>query len=91
MDEFEEMIANMVCHDLETLRAESNITRQVNVELPIPGSIVWSVDVDEIFRRRLLEEMNVYASHFYHNSRWWVRCSAQIWNEVRNITLSDGY
>ena len=43
--------------------------------------------MDEIFRARLLEEWNIYAAHFYHNGGWWVRCSAQIWNEVCNIDI----
>jgi hypothetical protein len=55
----------------------------VNVELPISGeNIPWSEEVDEVFRHQLLEEWGVYAAHFWHNGKWWVRCSAQIWNHV---------
>lgn len=35
-----------------------------------------------MFKNKLLVKHNVYAAHYYHNRMWWVRCSAQIWNEV---------
>lgn len=58
---------------------------QVNVELPIPGDIKFSVEVNNLLRDTLLVDWNVYAVHYYHNGRWWTRCSVQIWNEVRRI------
>lgn len=53
-----------------------------NVELPLPGSIQPSEKVTSMFVEKLLVDHNVYAAHFYHNGRWWTRCSAQVWNEV---------
>lgn len=56
---------------------------QVNVELPFPGEIQNSREIDTMFREKLLLQWNVYATHFHHNGKWWIRCSTQIWNEVR--------
>ncbi|KAG2340189.1 PLP-dependent transferase [Suillus weaverae] len=30
---------------------------------------------------------NVYAAHYYHNKKWWTRCSAQIWNEISDFEV----
>ncbi|KAF8159186.1 lolT-1 [Crassisporium funariophilum] len=50
----------------------------VNVELPIPASIVWSKEIDAVLKRKLLEERKAYSPPFYHNKAWWTRCSAQV-------------
>jgi hypothetical protein len=31
----------------------------------------------------LLEKWNTFGAIYYHNQTWYIRCSAQIWNEVR--------
>lgn len=60
----------------------------VNVELPLPhnSSEYWDY-ADTMFRERLLREWDVYASHYYHNNRWWTRCSAQVFSEVSVVGL----
>jgi len=66
--------------------SEGQLTlNMVNVELPLPGYIQWSEKVDTMLQEKLLVEHNVYAAHFYHNGRWWTRCSAQVWNEVEDF------
>jgi hercynylcysteine S-oxide lyase len=100
--ESEEIIANMVrcCGALRGVWrwAEMRVLdffffkkkNKVNVELPISGEkIPWSEEVEETFRHQLLEEWGVYATHFWHNGKWWVRCSAQIWNDVSCSFLQD--
>jgi hypothetical protein len=58
----------------------------VNVGLPLPpGTAHHWPWVDTLFRTRLLGEWNTYATHFYHNGRWWTRCSAQVYNEVSRL------
>lgn len=54
----------------------------MNVELPIPGTIAWTSDIDEILRQRMLLEWEVAAAWYYHNGKWWTRVSAQVFNEV---------
>jgi hypothetical protein len=59
---------------------------QVNVELPIPGNIKYSDEINSLLLNTLLVEWNTYAAHYYHNGKWWTRCSAQVWNEVRTCS-----
>ncbi|KAF5361898.1 hypothetical protein D9756_002035 [Leucocoprinus leucothites] len=57
----------------------------VNVELPFPASIPLSSKVDMLFKRKMLIGRNAYSAHFYHNGRWWTRCSAQVYNEIQDF------
>jgi hypothetical protein len=61
---------------------------KVNVELPLPGSIPWSLEIRKMLDEKMLNERNAFSAHFYHNGRWWTRCSAQIYNEVRLYRLT---
>jgi hypothetical protein len=54
----------------------------VNVELPLAPNIPENATTRELFLRNLLERWRVSATIFRHNGRWWVRASAQVWNEV---------
>jgi len=68
------------------LDPEGHLTlNMVNVELPLPGYIQPSEEVDLLFKELLLVKWNAYAAHFYHNGRWWIRCSAQVWNEIEDF------
>jgi hypothetical protein len=51
---------------------------QVNVELPIPGNIECSDEVNSLLHNTLLVEWNAYAARYCHNGKWWTRCSAQV-------------
>jgi hercynylcysteine S-oxide lyase len=58
---------------------------QVNVRLPIPPAIKYTQTIDQSLRDGLLNHWNTYAAHYSHNDKIWVRCSAQIWNEVSDF------
>ncbi len=61
---------------------------QSNVQLPLPTKDEKTIDldiyreVDAYLKDQLLFKRKAYAAHFYHNGAWWVRCSAQVYNEV---------
>ncbi|KAG1720564.1 pyridoxal phosphate-dependent transferase [Suillus occidentalis] len=71
------------------MNPDSNLTlNMVNLELPIPGDIKYLNEINDLLKNTLLFEWNVYTVHYYHNRKWWTRCSMQIWNEVRKICSS---
>lgn len=59
----------------------------VNVKLPLPSTPAKAArsEIDKFFKKKLLLERNAFASPFYHNDGWWVRCSAQVWNEISDF------
>ncbi|KAH7925192.1 PLP-dependent transferase [Leucogyrophana mollusca] len=70
-------------HVLESDEHEGEFnTNMVNVELPLSGAIKSTADTARMFQQKLLVEHKVYAAHFYHNGKWYVRASAQIYNEI---------
>lgn len=56
----------------------------VNVGLPLMPSTPDNAITHETLLRNLLEVWRVSAMPFRHNGRWWVRVSAQVWNEVNS-------
>ncbi|KAJ7278862.1 PLP-dependent transferase [Mycena rebaudengoi] len=66
----------------------------VNVQIPLPPSILPSPRIDALFSQKFLAPTNrktkVSASVFFHNGTWWVRCSAQVWTEVSDFELLGG-
>lgn len=60
----------------------------MNVRLPLPETPKKAVKtaIDGFFKEKLLLERNAFAPAFYHNKGWWVRCSAQIWNDVSDFS-----
>lgn len=54
----------------------------VIVRLPLCVEIEESHDLESFVDQKLLVEYNVYGLVFKHNGAWWVRCCAQVWNEV---------
>ncbi|KAG6917108.1 hypothetical protein DXG01_003928 [Tephrocybe rancida] len=91
---------NDYCHDLavkggkrlaeilgtRVMDPEGDLTlNMVNVELPFPGSIAPTPEIDIKFKEKMLYTYKAYSAHFYHNGRWWTRCSAQIWNELEDF------
>ena len=46
--------------------------------------------INILLRDKLLYEWRVYVAHFFHGNFWWVRASAQVWNEVCNLTVYIG-
>ncbi|KAG8213125.1 pyridoxal phosphate-dependent transferase [Butyriboletus roseoflavus] len=59
----------------------------VNVALPIPGEIKLTAVLKSFFQHTILLQWDTYAAPFYHNGKWWARCSAQIWNELEDFDL----
>ncbi|KAJ3505666.1 hypothetical protein NLJ89_g7299 [Agrocybe chaxingu] len=59
----------------------------VNVELPLPP--VTTIDeynrIDIFLKERLLTKYKAYSAHFFHNERWWTRCSAQVFNTIEDF------
>ena len=53
-----------------------------NVELPLAPSTPNNDDTFSFLSHNLLEVWRVSAAVFWHNGKWWVRVSAQVWNEV---------
>ncbi|KIY63081.1 PLP-dependent transferase [Cylindrobasidium torrendii FP15055 ss-10] len=59
-----------------------------NVGLPLPCGQTSDERVAEIgdfIELSLLKEYNVFAVPFYHNEKWWVRCSVQIFNALSDF------
>ncbi|KAJ8073099.1 hypothetical protein AAF712_007381 [Marasmius tenuissimus] len=57
----------------------------VNVRLPFSAPVAPSFGVFSGFDRKLIEDHKVYASVFYHDGKWWIRVSAQIYNEISDF------
>ena len=49
---------------------------------PTPDKAAKSA-IEESLYKKLLLDWNVFAPIFYHDDGWWVRCCAQVYNEVR--------
>jgi len=62
------------------------------VRLPLPETPKKTVKVaiSEVFKKKLLLEWNTFAPVFYHNNGWWIRCSAQVWNDVGAFFMVGG-
>ncbi|KAJ3865500.1 PLP-dependent transferase [Lentinula novae-zelandiae] len=60
----------------------------VNVTLPFPSDFQAQYDasVGTALSNKLLAR-NMYAVTYYHNSLWWTRASAQIWNELSDFEI----
>lgn len=59
---------------------------QVDVELPLEG-VAPSDELSKRLMESMLFDFNACTAHYYLDGKWWVRCSAQIFNEVRSRTL----
>jgi hypothetical protein len=61
------------------------------VKLPLPETPKAAVrsTISAFLKKKLLLERNVFAPPFYHDCGWWVRCSAQVWNDV-SVFFMDG-
>ncbi|KAF5364460.1 hypothetical protein D9758_010701 [Tetrapyrgos nigripes] len=61
----------------------------VNVPLPFTASASFTPSVnkqiDTLFKEKIIFERNMFAANYYHNGKWWVRCSGQVWLEVEDF------
>ncbi len=64
------------------------------MKLPLPTKVSKDkkTEVNDFLELSLLKQYNVFAVTFYHGDAFWVRCSAQVFNDVRpRIALSYRY
>jgi len=56
----------------------------VNVKLPLPETPKDTVKtaINNFLKEKSFLEWNTFAPSFYHNNGWWIRGSAQVWNEI---------
>lgn len=57
----------------------------VNVELPLKESKLSVKETTQTIVKKLIHEHNTMASPFYHNGKYWVRLSAQIYNDISDF------
>ncbi|KAH6876677.1 lolT-1 [Coprinopsis sp. MPI-PUGE-AT-0042] len=58
-----------------------------NVQLPFPGDVPWTWDLDRMFKQKLLVERRIFSAFYHHNNKWWTRASTQVFNELRDFEL----
>ncbi|KAF8999305.1 pyridoxal phosphate-dependent transferase [Cyathus striatus] len=91
---------NEYCHDLalkggkrlaeilgtSVMDPEGEFTlNMVNVELPFPGTIPFSKNLNIAFLKAMIEGHNAFSAVFRHNGKWWTRASVQVWNEMEDF------
>lgn len=60
------------------------------VELPLPRdgpkAPIYTqetiIEIFKFFRQQFFTKWNTYPAHHFHNGSFWVRISAQVWNDV---------
>ncbi|THU90144.1 PLP-dependent transferase [Dendrothele bispora CBS 962.96] len=66
----------------------------VNVALPLPSSkkgpdtgidIELLKKIDGLYKQKMILERNMFSPAYWHNGKWWTRCSAQVWVEVEDF------
>ncbi|KAG6373351.1 pyridoxal phosphate-dependent transferase [Boletus reticuloceps] len=53
----------------------------------LSGDVESTDEVLQIFIDTLILQWQTFAMAFKHNGKWWVRCSAQIWNEISDFDV----
>jgi len=62
----------------------------VKLSLPETPKRAVRAAIDGFFKEKPLLEWNTFAPTIYHNNGWWVRCCAQVWNEVSAFLMDIG-
>ena len=62
----------------------------MKLSLPETPKKTVKTAIFEFFKKKLLLDWNTFAPPFYHNNGWWVRCSAQVWNDVSFFFTDSG-
>ncbi|THU90146.1 hypothetical protein K435DRAFT_864551 [Dendrothele bispora CBS 962.96] len=68
----------------------------VNIALPlrVPSSkqgLDTGIDIellkkiDGLYKKKTILERNMFSPAYWHNGKWWTRCSAQVWVEVEDF------
>jgi len=62
------------------------------VKLPLPDTPKKAVKVAirSFFMEKMFLEWNALVPSFYHHDGWWVRCCAQVWNDVSLFFVFTG-
>ncbi|KAG2012232.1 hypothetical protein CC2G_012266 [Coprinopsis cinerea AmutBmut pab1-1] len=63
----------------------TSTVHMVNVELPIPPETKVTRPMAKYIESRLLEKEKAYSAWYFHNGKWWTRCSAQVWNDLSDF------
>ncbi|TFK24587.1 lolT-1 [Coprinopsis marcescibilis] len=97
-----ERVINTYCHNLAmqggqllakmlgttTLGGDGDkAVNMTNVQLPFPEDVPWTWDLDRMFKQKMLVDRRIYSYFYYHNNKWWTRCSVQVFNELRDFEL----
>ncbi|KAI8143523.1 pyridoxal phosphate-dependent transferase [Fennellomyces sp. T-0311] len=61
---------------------ETLIANMVNVRLPLASDILNEAEMESEFAHKMVYERHCLVSGFKHNNAWWVRLSAQIYNDL---------
>ncbi|PPQ68536.1 hypothetical protein CVT25_005458 [Psilocybe cyanescens] len=59
----------------------------INVALPLHQSIKPSGEIYLSYQNTLLTTYKIFAPIFHYRAKWWVRVSAQIYNDVRSYSV----
>ncbi|KAF8898199.1 PLP-dependent transferase [Mucidula mucida] len=70
----------------ETPHAQLTLN-MTNVKLPLPTKVSKDkkTEVNDFLELSLLKQYNVFAVTFYHGDAFWVRCSAQVFNDMSDF------
>ncbi|KAF5364459.1 hypothetical protein D9758_010700 [Tetrapyrgos nigripes] len=64
----------------------------VNIPFPFPPSASFTPlvnkQIDTLFRKKMLLERNMFVVDWYHNGKWWVRCSGQVFLEIEDFEVA---
>lgn len=73
--------------DMDQTPTHELTLNMVNVKLPLPATPDRAVKdaIEDFFNKKLLLDWNTYAPAFYHDNSWWVRCCAQVCNEINDF------
>jgi len=61
------------------------VGNMVNVLLPHLSNVKPSLEVASTFDHKMFEERRAYAVAYHHNDRWWLRISAQVYNQISDF------
>ncbi|KAH9475962.1 Hercynylcysteine sulfoxide lyase [Psilocybe cubensis] len=77
-----EKLGTSVMDQTEGNELTANIT---NIELPLPPNITPSKEIFFLYQDEMLDNHRVFAPAFYYMGKWWVRASAQIYNDLSDF------
>ncbi|KAJ7447111.1 pyridoxal phosphate-dependent transferase, partial [Mycena galericulata] len=70
---------------------EELIAAMVNIELSLQTEPEANAEMWVLLQKKMLAEHKVFATPFFHNNRWWIRASAQVFNQVGVLRLFERF